>query len=63
MTDEQKLAEKLHQLFCPHNHDDMCRWYYEVESDYVWNKQAHYRWLEYANLVLTFIKINGMIKP
>jgi hypothetical protein len=63
MTNEQKLAEKLHQLFCTYNHTDACAWQYEVGSDDVWNEQAHNRWLECARLVLTFIKVNGMIKP
>ena len=49
LTEEQRMAEEMHELFCTANHADGCGWYYED-----WDKPgyAHKHWLEKAQKAL-----------
>lgn len=49
LTIEQQLATTLHKLLCPHNHTDMCGWYYRKLD---WAEYSHERYLQMATHLL-----------
>lgn len=59
LTDVQKMAEMAHTLFCTMNHDDMCGWYYEADTENAWAGFAHKEWVKYVE---DFLKRNPKVK-
>lgn len=53
-TDEiYELAEKLHEIFCTHNHIDMCDWHYDNGS---WTSFSRREWLGKAYNIHIILK-------
>lgn len=52
LSDEQKLALKLHDIFCRHDHVEGCSWFYEIESGiHKWERSEHLEWLRKAGII------------
>lgn len=47
MSDDKKLAKRLHEQFCMHNHIDGCSWEYEK-----WDGYTHLKYLDQAHRIL-----------
>jgi hypothetical protein len=59
LTDEQQLAELIHDTQCRWNHTDGCGWYYES-----WDKPGYSRteYVEKARNILKEVPFNQAIK-
>lgn len=43
---EYKMAIRLHECLCHHNHTDGCGWHYEIKNGiHDWNGREHQFWL------------------
>jgi len=59
MTQEQRLATKLHERFCHFNHTDQCGWFY-CEDD--WSQSAQKNYIEKAEKILLIVKYETMLE-
>lgn len=48
MTDDQRLAEWMHDTYCNSSHEDQCGWHYERTDLKRWSGNAHRRHLDKA---------------
>ena len=55
MTPEQKVAVKLHDLFCHSNHTDGCGWLYEVRDGIHDWRGDHESYLQKATKLVALI--------
>lgn len=44
MTQEQQLAELLHEQYCQDNHTDGCDWFYRTWENPIWARQRYLDW-------------------
>lgn len=55
MDPEHRIAIKLHEMLCHHNHVDGCGWEYESQNGLPnWDGHAHARYLSKASHVKSF---------
>lgn len=49
MTEEQRIAERLHSLLCKLNHTDQCGWFHFPHS---WEEYSHRKFLKMAQALI-----------
>lgn len=49
MTEEQRIAERLHSLLCKLNHIDQCGWFNFTNS---WEEYSHRKFLRMAQALI-----------
>ncbi len=57
----QRLAVRLHDETCHHNHTDGCSWYYEIsQGRHDWNASEHIKQLSKVARIEAFARSSGI---
>lgn len=53
LTNEQRVADALHDAFCHRNHDDVCDWFYGSWDNLTWSRREY---IKKAGILLEYTR-------